>query len=102
MRRRPTNKIDLYGFTVKALLSPSPEGGGFFNFGRSREGSSGTSLIREEGLFTKLSNKDIFGNFSALIPHILRTQHTILRATYLTSNIFRWFCACVESRYTEK
>ena len=32
-------------------------------------------LIREGGLFTKSSDKDIFGSFSVLLSHILRNQH---------------------------
>ena len=48
--------------------------GGLFNFGPSRVG-----LNREGDLFTKSSEKDIFGSFSVLLFHILRIQHTILR-----------------------
>ena len=32
----------------------------------------------EGGLFTKSSDKDIFGSFSVLLSHILRNQHTVL------------------------
>ena len=51
------------------LISDLPEGG----------------LNREGGLFTKSSDKDIFGSFSVLLPHILRNQHTILRLKYINS-----------------
>ena len=63
-------------FTVKALLSPQ---GGFINFGPSREGLNRGGLIREGGgLFTKSSDKDIFGSFSVLLSYILRNQGTTL------------------------
>ena len=39
----------------------------------------------EGGLFTKSSDKDIFGSFSVLSSHILRNQHTILRLKYINS-----------------
>ena len=45
-------------------------------------------LIREGGLFTKSSDKDIFGSFSVLLSHILRNQHTILRLKYINSTQF--------------
>ena len=54
--------------------------GGLFNFGPSRGG-----LNREGGLFTKSSDKDIFGSFSVLLSHILRNQGTILRLKYVKS-----------------
>ena len=69
-----------YLSTVKALLSPW---GGLFNFGPSRGG-----LIREGGLFTKSSDKDIFGSFSVLLSHSLRNQGTILRLKYVNSTQF--------------
>ena len=59
------------GYYRKCSINPP---GGLFNFGPSRGG-----LIREGGLFTKSSDKDIFGSFSVLLSHILRNQHTILR-----------------------
>ena len=52
-----------------------PPGGGLFNFGPSRGGLIKRGLIREGGLFTKSSDKDIFGSFSVLLCHILRNQH---------------------------
>ena len=42
-------------------------------------------LIREGGLFKKLSDMDIFGSFSVLLLHILQNQHTILRLKYINS-----------------
>ena len=73
-------------FTVKALLSPRgaylisdlPEGG------LNREGG----LLERGGLFTKSSEKDIFGSFSVLLFHILRIQHTILRLKNTNSTQF--------------
>ena len=69
--------------TVKALLSPRgaylisdlPEGG------LNREGG----LLERGGLFTKSSDKDIFGSFSVLLSHSLRNQGTILRLKYVNS-----------------
>ena len=58
------------------LISDLPEGG---------------RLIREGGLFTKSKDKDISGNFSVLLSHILRHQrhqHTILRLKYINSTQF--------------
>ena len=40
------------------------------------------------GLFTKSSDKDIFGSFSVLLPHILRNQDTTLRLKYINSTPF--------------
>ena len=78
------DRVDL---TVKALLSPRgaylildlPEGGGLI-----REGG----LLERGGLFTKSSEKDIFGSFSVLLFHILRIQHTIFRLKYTNSTQF--------------
>ena len=72
--------------TVKALLSPQgaylisdlPEGG------LNREGG----LLERGGLFTKLSDKDIFGSFSVLLSHSLRNQGTILRLKYVNLTQF--------------
>ena len=71
---------DFFWVTVKALLSPRgaylildlPEGG----------------LLERGGLFTKSSEKDIFGSFSVLLFHILRIQHTIFRLKYTNSTQF--------------
>ena len=73
-------------FTVKALLSPRgaylisdlPEGG------LNREGG----LLERGGLFTKSSDKDIFGSFSVLLSHSLQNQGTILRLKYVNSTQF--------------
>ena len=75
-----------YKYTVKALLSPRgaylisdrPEGGGLIERG----------LIREGGLFTKFSHKDIFGSFSVLSSHILHIQHTIFLPKCINSTQF--------------
>ena len=72
--------------TVKALLSPRgaylildlPEGG------LNRKGG----LLERGGLFTKSSEKDIFGSFSVLLFHILQIQHTIFRLKYTNSTQF--------------
>ena len=80
------SKHALSGVTVKALLSPRgaylildlPEGG------LNREGG----LLERGGLFTKSSEKDIFGSFSVLLFHILRIQHTIFRLKYTNSTQF--------------
>ena len=56
------------------LISDHPEGG-LIERGRITEG----------GLFTKSSDKDIFGSFSVLLSRILRNQHTILRLTNINS-----------------
>ena len=42
-------------------------------------------LKRGGGLFTKLSDKDIFDSFSVLLSHILQNQHTISRFNYIHS-----------------
>ena len=61
--------------TVKALLGP---GGGAYFFSDLPEGGfKERRLIREGGLSTKSSEKDIFGSFSLLLSHILRIRHTI-------------------------
>ena len=73
-------QVILFIYTLKALLSPRgaylildlPEGG----------------LNREGGLFTKSSEKDIFGSFSVPLFHILRIQHTIFRFKYTDSTQF--------------
>ena len=54
----------------------------------------GGGLIREGGLFTKSSNKDIFGSFSVLLSHILGNQHTIFR---LFESERRGFLDCVHT-----
>ena len=72
--------------TVKALLSPRgaylildlPEGG------LNRDGG----LLERRGLFTKSSEKDIFGSFSVPLFHILRIQYTIFRLKYTDSTQF--------------
>ena len=66
----------------KSFIKPP---GGLFNFRPSRGG-----LIREGGggLFTKSSDKDIFGSFSALLSHILGNQDTILQLKYVNSTRF--------------
>ena len=63
--------------------SIKPPGGGLFNFWPSRGG-----LNREGGLFTKSSDKDIFGSFSVPLSHIVRNQRTILRLKYIKSTQF--------------
>ena len=62
--------------------------GGLFNVGPSRGGLLERGLIREGGLFTKSSNKDIFGSFSVLSSHIFRNQGTILGLEYVNSTQF--------------
>ena len=47
-------------------------------------------LIREGGLFTKSSDKDIFGSFSVLLSHVLWNQHTNLRLKYINSTQFSY------------
>ena len=61
--------------TVKVLLSP--RGGAYLISDLLAGGLIERGLIREGGLFTKSSGKDIFGGFSVLLPHILRIQHTV-------------------------
>ena len=61
------------------LILDLPEGGGL-----NREGG----LLERGGLFTKSSEKDIFGSFSVLLFHILRIQHTIFRLKYTNSTQF--------------
>ena len=66
--------------TVKALSSPrgtylmldTPQGG----------------LIREEGLFKKLDEKDIYDSLISLLPHILEIQHTILEVKYKFDRVY--------------
>ena len=70
---------------VKALLSPR---GAYLILDAPEGGLIDRGLIREGGLFTKSSDKDIFGSFSVLIPHVLRTQHTILLVKYINSTQF--------------
>ena len=55
-----------------------PEGG------LNREGG----LLERGGLFTKSSEKDIFGSFSVLLFHILQIQHTIFWLKYTNSTQF--------------
>ena len=72
--------------TVKALLSPPgahlisdlPEG----------EPNRERGLLERGDLFTKSSDKDIFGSFSFPLSHILRNQHTTLRLKYMNSTQF--------------
>ena len=45
-------------------------------------------LIREEGLFRKLDEEDIYDSFISLLPHILQIQHTILGVKYINSTEF--------------
>ena len=45
-------------------------------------------LIREGGLFTKSSDKDIFCSFSVLLSHILQNQHTIIAQIYKFDTVF--------------
>ena len=52
------------------LISDLPEGG----------------LLERGGFFTKSSDKDIFGSFSALLSHILQNQDTILWLKYVKFN----------------
>ena len=60
--------------------------GGLFNFGPSRGGLNREGgLLERGGLFTKSSDKDIFGSFSVLLSHSLRNQGTILRLKYVNS-----------------
>ena len=40
------------------------------------------------GLFTKLSDKDIFGSFFSSLSHILPNQHTIFRLKYINLTVF--------------
>ena len=71
--------------TVKAVLSPR----GLCNFGPSRGGLNREGgLLERGGLFTKSSEKDIFGSFSVPLFHILRIQHTIFRLKYTNSTQF--------------
>ena len=51
----------------------------------------GASLIldlQEGGLFTKSSDKVIFGSFSVILPHILQNQHMILWLKYKNATQF--------------
>ena len=66
--------------TVKTLLSPQ----GAYLISDLPEGG----LNREGGLFTKSSDKTIFGSFSVLLSHILRNQGTILRLKYVDLCLF--------------
>ena len=56
-------------YTIKALLSPQ----GVYLILDTSEGG----LLERGNLFTKSSDRDIFGNFSVLLSHILWNQHTI-------------------------
>ena len=60
------------------LILDLPEGG------LNREGG----LLERGGLFTKSSEKDIFGSFSVPLFHILRIQQTIFRLKYTDSTHF--------------
>ena len=40
------------------------------------------------GLFKKLDEKDTYGSFISLLPHILQIQHTILGVKYVHSTEF--------------
>ena len=74
--------------TVKALFSPR---GANLISNLAEGGLIERGLIREGGLFslfTKSSDKDIFGSFSVPLSHILRNQHTILRLKYINSTQF--------------
>ena len=63
--------------------------GGLFNFGPSRGGLNREGgLLEKGGLFTKSSEKDVFGSFSVPLFHILRIQHTIFRLKYTNSTQF--------------
>ena len=63
--------------------------GGLFNFGPSRGGLNREGgLLERGGLFTKSSEKDIFGSFSVPLFHIFRIQHTIFRLKYTDSTQF--------------
>ena len=63
--------------------------GGLFNFGPSRGRLIRVGgRVREGGLFTKSSDKDIFGSFSVLLSHILQNQDTILRLKYVSATQF--------------
>ena len=82
-----TFKPNVFRITYRKSSIKPP--GGLFNVGRSRGGLNREGgLLERGGLFTKSNDKDIFGSFSALIPHILRTQHTILRVKYINSTQF--------------
>ena len=69
-------------FMVPAYRKSSikPRGGGLFNFGHSKG-----SLLERGAYSKKLDEKDIYGSFISLLPHILRIQHTTLRVKYINS-----------------
>ena len=72
--------------TVKALLSPR---GAYLILNLPEEGLNREGgLLERGGLFTKSSEKDIFGSFSVPLFPILRIQHTIFRLKYTDSTQF--------------
>ena len=73
------------GNTGKYYKSSIKPAGGLFDFRPSGGGLIERGLVREGGSFTKSSDKDIFGNFSTLLSHILQNQHTISRLKYINS-----------------
>ena len=73
--------------TVKALLSPWG-GGAYLILDLAEGGLIERGLIREGGLFTKSSDKDIFGSFSVRLSHILRNQQRIFLLKYINSTQF--------------
>ena len=80
-------KDNLYTFNFcKSSIKPPP--GGLFNFGPSRGGLIERGLIRAGALFTKSSDKDMFGSSSALLFDVLLNQQSILRFKYIISTQF--------------
>ena len=71
--------------TAKALLSPR---GAYLISDLAEGGLIERGLIREGGLFTKSSDKDILGSFSVRLSHILRNQQRIFLLKYINSTQF--------------
>ena len=69
---------------MKARLSPP----GAYLISDLPELNRDGGLLERWGLFTKSSDKDIFGSFSVLLSHILLNQHTILRFKFINSTQF--------------
>ena len=83
---KPSYSLSICHRYRKSSIKPP---GGLFNFGPSRGGLNREGgLLERGGLFTKSSDKDIFGSFSVLLSHNLRNQGTILRLKYVNSTQF--------------
>ena len=69
----------------KSSIRP-PRGGRAYSFWDTPEGSSKEVWsITEGSLFAKSDNKDIYDSLLVPLRHVLRVQHTILRARYIDS-----------------